>query len=481
MSGAELVAGVDVATANVRVQIYDPAGALVASASRRLPEPERSEGGHSEQDAGAWWPAVRDCLAECTATLGARSRAVTALAISATSGTVVLVDAGGNPVTPALMYDDRRAMKEAEIAARVGQRRWDAVGITPSAGSGLARIARLTAEYPDRAVLACHTPDLIAQRLVGHPVATDSSHALKSGYDVVAGEWAGEVFDALGVPMSLLPPVVRPTSVLGTVDARASDLTGLPVGCEVRAGMTDGCAGQLACGAVDVGRFVTVVGTTMVVKGVSERLVHDPTGAVYSHRHPDGVWLPGGAANVGGSALSDVDVSDLAELDRAAAGRGPSTVVAYPLRGEGERFPFVAADASPFVLGTPEDRVDAYRARLEGVAFCERLALERLEELGAPAAGEQRTAGGGARSEVWCRIRASVLGRPVVRVPDAGTALGAALLAGAGSVHPDLSSAAAAMVPEGQIVEPVPGEADQLNTRYERFVAELRARGWVAR
>ena len=440
----DLVVGVDVATANVRVQVHDAAGEPLAHASRPLPGPVRSPDGRSEQDATSWWPAVRDCLAECTAALGARSGGITALAISATSGTVVAVDVRGEPVGPALMYDDRRH-----------------------------RVAWLAENFPADAEQICHTPEVIAHRLVGHPVATDTSHALKSGYDPVAGEWASDA------PSGLLPEVERPTSVLGRVGREAALLTGLPVGCEVRAGMTDGCAGQLATGAVDPGQFVTVLGTTLVLKGVSEKLVHDPAGVVYSHLHPEGRWLPGGAANIGGSALSDVDPGELSELDAAALARGPASVLDYPLRGRGERFPFQAPDAEAFRVGSPRDRVDEHRAKLEGVAFCERLALERLATLGAVAEGPVRTAGGGARSEAWCRIRASVLDRPVLRVLGAGTALGAALLAATGSLHPDLSAAATAMVPGGELLEPDRTEVDRLHSGYERFAAELRARGWL--
>ncbi|GAA2338935.1 FGGY-family carbohydrate kinase [Saccharopolyspora halophila] len=472
---SELVAGVDIATANARVQIHDPAGNLLAAASRSLPAPERS-GARSEQDARSWWPAVRDCLAECTAGLGSRSAEITALAVAATSGTVVAVDRSGRPLGPALMYDDRRAEHEARIARRAGESRWRRSGITPSAGSGLTRIAHLAHAHPETERV-CHTPEVIGRELVGHPVPADTSHALKSGYDVVAEEWASEVFVALEVPERLLPAVVRPTTPLGRVSAEAAASTGLPRGCEVRAGMTDGCAGQLAAGAVDVGRFVTVLGTTMVLKGVARELVHDPAGAVYSHLHPEGGWLPGGAAGVGGAALADAAVDELPELDAAAAARGPADIVDYPLRGRGERFPFLAPSAEAFRLGTPVDRVEEHRARLEGVAFCERLALERLDELGATAVGPIRTAGGGARSAVWCGIRASVLGRPVLRVREAGTALGAALLAAAGTVHPDLSTAARSMVPAAESVEPAPDERLEIN--YQRFRSELRDRGWI--
>ncbi|MFC7341426.1 FGGY-family carbohydrate kinase [Saccharopolyspora griseoalba] len=471
----ELVAGVDIATANARVQVHDPAGNLLAAASRALPPPERS-GPRSEQDANSWWPAVRDCLAACTEQLGPRSAEITALAISATSGTVVAVDRDGRPLGPALMYDDRRAEEEASTARRAGEARWRRTGMVPTAGSGLARIGRLVRDHPD-AELVCHTPDVVARELVGHPVPTDTSHALKSGYDATAEEWAEEALAALRVPTSSLPHVVRPTAVLGAVSTVAAAATGLPVGCEVRAGMTDGCAGQLACGAVDLGRFVTVLGTTMVLKGVAEQPVHDPAGAVYSHLHPDGGWLPGGAANIGGSALADRPPGELADLDAAALARGPANVVDYPLRGRGERFPFQAPEAEAFRLGTPADRVEEHRARLEGIAFCERLALERLSELGAAAEGAIRTAGGGARSREWCAIRAAVLGRPVLRLQGAGTALGAALLAASGTVHPDLSAAAKAMVPAAELVDPRPDE--RLEDNYRRFCDELRGRGWL--
>lgn len=476
----DLVAGIDIATANVRVQVHDLNGELVVAANRPLSEPIRTPDGRSEQDATSWWPAVRECLRECTANLGSRRGEIASLAVSATSGTVAPVGPDGEPCGPALMYDDRRGNREAAIAAEIGADRWRRTGITPSATSGLAHIAWLAARDPEaRMTRVCHPPELIGARLVGEPVAVDSSHALKSGYDAVRGEWAGEVFERLRVPDSFLPSVVRPTAGLGEVGRHAAEQTGVPRGCLVRAGMTDGCAGQLACGAANPGEFVTVLGTTLVLKGVSERLVYDPSGAVYSHLHPDGVWLPGGAANIGGSALSDIDQRRLAELDVSACRSGPARIVTYPLCGRGERFPFTAPDAASFTVGKPRDRVEAYRARLEGVAFAERLALRRLELLGAPASGAVRTAGGGARSRVWCQVRASVSNTPVIRMPDAGTPLGAAVLAASGGGHPDLSAAVRAMVPSGELIEPVSSEVDQLTENYQSFVAELARRGWL--
>ncbi|MEA2704528.1 MAG: D-ribulokinase, partial [Actinomycetota bacterium] len=229
------------------------------------------------------------------------------------------------------------------------------------------------------------------------------------------------------------------------------------------------------------GRFVSVMGSTLVLKGASRELVADPAGAVYSHRHPDGLWLPGGASNVGAAALTaEFGGRDLAALDAAAARRGPAGVVVYPLVGRGERFPFAAPDAEAFSLGDAADEVDRYRALLEGVAFVERLGYERLADLGAVVDPPVAVSGGGSGSRVWNRIRATVLGGPVMETPAATTALGACILAAAGTLHPDLAAATEAMAAAGEVVEPADGERETLEDSYGRFVAAVTERGWLA-
>lgn len=478
---SSVVAGIDVATAAVRVLCVDARGTVVAEGRAALPPPVRGADGRSEQDATCWWPATAEALRQATAALPARGAEVRAVAVSATSGTLVLTDADGTPLGPAAMYDDRRAADHNARAQRVGADRWRALGLTVGPTAALGRVARYAQEWAGdpRAARIAHTPDLLGRELTGVPVAADWSHALKTGYDPRAEEWPTEVLDALGVPPHWLPPVRPPGTCVGTVSAAAAARTGLPAGCGVRLGMTDGCAGQLATGAVSPGQFVGILGTTYVLKGVTRDLVTDPAGALYSHRHPDGWWLPGGASNTGGEALAHRDGTDLAALDEAAAGRGPASCVSYPLRRAGERFPFVAGDARGFTLGVPTDDADRHRADLEGVAFLERLALDRMRALGVPVSAPLHTAGGGSRSALWTRIRATALGIPLRVAPRAETALGAALLAAAGTLHPTLEAAAHAMTPAGRTVDPDPAEKAALDDSYTRFTEALTARGYL--
>ncbi|MFI6285135.1 FGGY-family carbohydrate kinase [Streptomyces sp. NPDC051018] len=473
------VIGVDVATASVRAVCADERGRVLAGAHAELPSPVRGDGGTSEQDARQWWPAVRSVLRRTTSALPLGGREVVAVAVSATSGTLVPAGADGEPIGPALMYDDRRAASLNAEAQELGAARWKALGLSVGPTAALGRAVWCGRAYGTGLHHILHTPDLIGRMLTGHPVPADWSHALKSGYDARTGTWAEEVFDALGLPTALLPEVSAPGTQAGVVGAGASAETGLPAGCSVRLGMTDGCTGQIATGAVAPGEFVGVLGTTYVLKGVSEDLVRDPAGALYSHRHPEGWWLPGGASNTGGEALAAVGSARLPALDAAARDRGPASYVRYPLLREGERFPFVSGAARGFDLGTPADEADAHRATLEGVAFVERLALDRVRHLGIPVTGPLYAAGGGSRSTVWTGIRATVLDRPVRVVERAETAFGAAVLAATGTLHENLSASARAMVGDGTLVEPVSDQRRAMDDAYGRFHDELRRRGWL--
>ncbi|WP_344533111.1 FGGY-family carbohydrate kinase [Streptomyces albiaxialis] len=478
--GEGVIAGIDVATAAVRVLCVDAHGRTRAEGRAPLPQPVRTDDGRSEQDATSWWPATARALRQATGALPRGGREVVAVAVSATSGTLVLADREGAPLGPALMYDDRRAADLNARAQEAGAARWAALGLGVGPTAALGRVgwyARHADAPPGAHIL--HTPDLLARALTGGPVPADWSHTLKTGYDPRAGEWPAEVLDALGIPHGWLPEVAAPGTGAGTVSADAGRETGLPEGCAVRLGMTDGCAGQLATGAVSPGQFVGVLGTTYVLKGVTRELVTDPTGALYSHRHPDGWWLPGGASNTGGEALRDIPPERLPALDAAAEARGPASVVSYPLRRAGERFPFVSGEARGFTRGAPVDEADAHRAALEGVAFLERLALDRVRALGVPVEGPLHAAGGGSRSPLWTRIRATVLGMPLRVAPRAETAFGAALLAATGTLHPTLTEAAAAMTARGELIDPVEKETAELDASYARFTQALRTEGWL--
>jgi xylulokinase len=112
------------------------------------------------------------------------------------------------------------------------------------------------------------------------------------------------------------------------------------------------------------------------------------------------------------------------------------------------------------------------------VAFLERLAYEMLQQLGLEMGARVFITGGGANSRLWSQIRASVLGKVLLRPAVAETAMGAAMLAASGCWYPDLREAAKNMVRVAEKIEPVPAWQAAYAERYPAFVAELARRGY---
>jgi sugar (pentulose or hexulose) kinase len=466
--------GIDVGTQSVRAIAISDAGDLLALGSHPLTSRRDGERRH-EQDPEQWWRAVA-AACRCLFQQLSASR-VKAIAVDATSGTILLADHDVRPLTPGLMYDDTRATDEARIVkeasagplATWGHPSW-----------GLPKLLWLLREYRNivpRARLV-HQADFVNSRLAGHLVAADWSNAFKSGYDLGGQTWHRKLFEELRIPEQIVPEVVPPGTQLGTVCPLAAVETGIPTGTPIIAGMSDACAAQIAAGALGVGDWNSVLGTTLALKGVTRNLIHDPGGVLYSHRSPDGHWLPGGACNVGAGALSKhFPGQDIDRLTAKAVARGPANVTVYPLPGRGERYPFFAPDAEEFVLGKPRDEVDLFSGVLEGVAFIERLCFDYLDLLGAPLHGCLSFTGGATRNRYWCQLRADVLGRPV-RIPEnPEPALGMAILAAA--QREPLAAVAKRMAHTREVIEPSPDRIAHFHTHYLELVHELERRGWL--
>jgi D-ribulokinase len=458
--------GLDVGTGSARALAVAADGTVVGRGAHPLDS--RREAGRHEQDPASWWEAV---AAACRAALdGVAADRVAGVATCATSGTIVLVDGGGRPCGAALMYDDGRAVSQA--------RRLDL-----PASWALPKVHWLLEE--DREARGngrrlAHQADVITRALAGHAVPADASHALKSGYDAGVGGWPAHVTRELG---DLLPDVVTPGTPLGAVCPGAAAQTALPAGTPIFAGMTDGCAAQIAAGALRPGDANSVLGTTLVLKGCGPRPIEDRVHGVYSHRAPDhdGGWLPGGASSSGAGVLAArFPGRDLDALGELAAAHERTRVLSYPLVSRGERFPFAAPDAEAFTIGVPADDGEAAASLLQGLALVERLCFEQLARLGAPAGGELSLTGGATRNRRWCQLRADALGR-AARLPEqTESAFGMAILATAHTTGEPVAAAARRMSRTEAVFEPRAAMSAHLDEQFERLVEALRQRGWLA-
>ncbi|HUT33610.1 MAG TPA: FGGY-family carbohydrate kinase [Planctomycetota bacterium] len=474
MSG-ELYVGLDVGTQGARVVACDAAGRVVAEASFPFAHtPREPKPGWHEQQPEDWWHAAVKCL-QAVATqaeaAGHPREALARIAVTSTSGTVLLVASDGRPLMPAVMYSDSRASAEAERVNAAAGVFIEKTGSRFSASFALPKLLWLAAHRPKRfeaAARICHAADFLVGRLTGHYDVSDTSNVLKTGYDIGEGRWPA-FFRDFDLPLAKLPRVVRPGEPVGRVSPEAAERTGLSRLAIVVAGATDGTAGFLASGACQVGQWCSTLGTTLVLRGVSRTRLRDPLGRVYCHAHPDGHWLPGAASNVGGECLEvRFKGRDLAALDAKVADHVPNDLILYPLVRRGERFPFVDPEAEGFVRGKASSRGELYAACLEAVAFVERWGFDILAGLGAPIAEPLFASGGAVGSAVWLQLRANVLGRPIRVAADAHSAKGAAILAAASAVG-SLAEAVRRMVRFDRTVEPHFRQRAYCDDKYARF------------
>jgi len=494
VQSADCVIGVDVGTQGVRGLAVASNGTVVARAEVPLPPETRATDldGAFEQDAEEWWQATCSILSrigEQLAAAGVASDAARVLCIAGTSGTFVPLDSSHRPLRPALMYSDNRATAEARTCNSVLSDLTEKLGYRFNASFALPKLLWLYKHEPgvwEHTTLIAHQVDYIVGRLTEIWGVSDYTNALKTDYDLLAEHYPAEIASDLGLSLERLPQIVSPGTPIGNLTPSVATALGLHPHMLVVAGLTDGCASQFAAGVTEPGEWVSSLGTTLTIKGVSAELVRDPQGRIYCHRHPERGWLPGGASNTGGEVLAQrFPDADLAAYDRRAAALVPTSLLAYPLVRQGERFPFVVPDAKGFIVAESDvaqlqpDLV--YAAFLEGVALLERLAYEVVTDLGAPVVGPIRTVGGAAHSKLWLRIRASVCNRPFIVPVVADAAMGAAMLAATERLHPDLKSATRAMVGSSNEVPPDPDWVPVYEERYARFKDELRARGYLSK
>lgn len=424
-----LFLGLDVGTSGVRTSVIDGEGNEVATASVKMESPVEVDG-RPCQSPMIWWDAARKCLtkqAVALAQTGRDLRAVEALSVDGTSGTLLLCDPELHPVTPGYMYNSGGFVDEAKrIAAVAGDQ-----NIAAGSGSTLARLLFLQEHVESkRAVFAMHQADWIAAKIGTRSdiAVSDETNALKMGYDVINRCWPDWISDC-GVRTNLLPSVRPVGETIGGVDGEFAEEVGFRPETRIVAGTTDSCAAFLASGANRVGDGVTSLGTTLAIKLLSEKPIVDRSVGVYSHRIKD-MWLPGGASNSGGGVIAAMFTAEQIEtLQVQVDPSSPTGLDFYPLLKPGERFPIADSSLQPRMGPRPECDVVFFQAILEGISEIEKAGYEALAQRGAASLKRVFTAGGGAKNQAWTRIRQQKLGVPIVQSKSSEAAYGVARVA----------------------------------------------------
>jgi D-ribulokinase len=417
-----LFIGIDLGTSGCRAIAIDENAVVRSMASRPLPESASRCKGYQQQNPLDWWQAVIKLLQE----IGRESanQSVDGIAVDGTSSTLLLTNRRGEPLTPALMYNDTRSRHSLEIVKTFAPEGSPVL----SASSSLAKLLHLSKKIGGRHFFALHQADWILGQLCGENPISDENNVLKLGYDPINRQWPAWISE-LDIPAEALPKVYPCGTRVGKLSKRVADVTGLKRGIPVVTGTTDSNAACIASGANVIGDAVTSLGSTLVLKILSDHPVFDTQYGIYSHRLGDR-WLVGGASNSGGAVLRHhFSNKEMARLSAELKPDQSTGLDYYPLNSPGERFPVNDPDLTPKLTPKPDSDLLFFQGLLEGIANIEQQGYQRLASLGAPTPKQIFSIGGGAINEPWRIMRQQRLKVPVIQSEQQEAAYGVALLA----------------------------------------------------
>ena len=472
------VLGVDLGTGGPRVALAGTDGVLVAHEKEAVDLHLLPAGG-AEQDPDDWWRAILAASARLRDRHPLEYGQVTAICMSSQWGGLVAVDADGRHVHPALTWMDSRGSRYSQELTGGGLRvpggynaralaHWlsRTGGVPTRTGKDpVGQAAWLRHERPDvyaAATWLLDVPEYLTMRLTGRAVAGWDTAVLRwctDNRDASNVRWDPALARRCGLDVALLPELVRPASVIGTVLPEVAAAFGLPDGVRVVAGTGDTTAAAVGAGATSEYDAHLYVGTSA---WLSCHVPFKRTDIVHNIASlpsvvPGSYWVAT-VQDVAGKAvdwlLDSVVYAQDGMLDASprptdALERLNALAVSAPPGCNGVVFtPWLNGERTPvddetvrggwFNVSLSTTRADLARSVFEGIALNARWmldAVERFTRRGGPGGfSSLRFIGGGASSPLWCQTMADVLQVPIRQIADpvVANARGAALIAAIG-------------------------------------------------
>lgn len=474
----DLLLGIDAGTTSVKAGLFAPDGRCLGVERQEYqldtPGVERAQ-----LDPHLYWQACVSTVREVLAKMNKSTDQVVALAVSSQGETLITLGAEGEPIYPAIVWLDNRAVTQAQVLSKqFGGQAYEHTGIPEIIPTWPAcKILWLREnekEIFSQANRFLLVQDYLIYRLTGRFV-TDGSIACTSLYfDIVRNAWWNEVLSFIGINTSQLPEIVTPGTNVGNIQANAAKELGISIRTIVVNGGMDQAVGAIGAGNYQPGIISETTGAALAIQVTITDPVVDERQLVpvYFHSVP-GKYLLVPVCPTGGMALkwfrdqfgqgemeeskrTKTDSYDLLTSLAESVPPGSDGLVMLPhLMGafSPEVNPFARGAFVGFTLS--HTRGHFVRATMEGVAFLLRRNLDFISEAGI-SIREVITTGGGSRSQLWNQIKANVCNLPVVTLKNEETALlGDAILAGvAGGIYPSITEGCTLMVARKETIYP---------------------------
>ena len=449
------ILGIDLGTSSVKAMLFDAEQGVIAVRAEEYGV-DIAHPGWAQQSPALWWESLVRVLRWLESHYREAYRSVCAVGYSGQMHGMVLTDAKGQPVRPAVIWLDQRAGRQLEeIGAALSEEDMGNVFCNRvSSGFAFPSLLWVREQEPEIFARAAHflsPKDYIRYKMTGEIGAEVVDASSTTLFATGERDWAWEVIDRFHLPPQLFPKVHESADIAGTVTAQCEAQTGLPAGIPVIYGSGDQPAQSIGNGVIGPGRIISNIGTGGQISAFSSRSAYDKKLRTNTFCHAiRNAWTIFGATLCSGMSLSWAKnkvfrAGSYEEINAAVAAVSPGAdgLIYLPYLS-GERTPHMNPDARGVFFGMTlgQEQGHFLRAVMEGVTYSLRDCLGILQELGVDAP-EIIASDGATASPQWMQMQADILGKPVrvSRVKEQAC-LGSCLLAAVGTgVLPSLEEA----------------------------------------
>ena len=472
--------GIDLGTSAAKLLLMDEKGEIVNVVTKEYPL-EFPQPGWSQQNPEDWKKAMEEGIPELIAGIDASK--IAGIGSGGQMHGLVVLDENDQVIRPAILWNDGRTAAQVDYLNNViGKEKLSELTANIAfAGFTAPKILWMKEKEPENfaKIKKIMLPKDYINYILTGVHACDYSDA--SGIlllDVKNKCWSREMLEICGVTEAQMPKLFESYDCIGTVKPDVAKTLGLPEGVKVAAGAGDNAAAAVGTGVVGEGGCNISLGTSGTVFISSKSFGVDPNNALHAFAHADGGYHLMGCMLSAASCnkwfmdeiLKTKDYAgEQAEIDEKKLGRNNVFFLPYLM---GERSPINDTDARAMFIGMSMDttRADFVQAVLEGVAFAIRDSVEVAKSLGIEIPSS-KICGGGAKSPLWKKIMANVLGVKLESpASEQGPGMGGAMLAMvACGEYESVQAACDAIVKTASVLEPEEELTALYEAQYQKF------------
>lgn len=452
--------------------------------------------GEVEQSIEVYEKAFREAVRGAVKNAGAAAEDIKCLGFSATGETVVFMDEKGRALRNVMAWMDTRALAEAEYLTSLHLRdeilrKTGAASFRPSfLASKVLWVKRNEPEIFAASAKIGLIKDYFLLKLTGRFVSEDSLMCDAGYWEIPSRRYWPEVLKEIGIGEERLPEVVWPGEELGCITAEAAEEYGLCPETKINAGGMDQACGAIGAGNIRPGIVSESTGSALVSVFISDRYAYDPTGGIplFSAGLPGQyMFQPFSTGAIVMKWFRDQFCEQEKQIEQAggpnaytlidnevaATAPGNDGLILLPyFQGSGSPVTNKRAKGVYYGITASHTRGHFARAIMEGLAMALRHMVTSTEPLSGRAT-EIRSLGGGAKSRIWCQIKADVLGIPVKVIAQSESApcMGAAILAGvANGIWPSVEEAVDRFVSFSEVYFPREENRAVYDSAFEKYL-----------